>query len=75
MANILTTPKEVISALDGYEAVATMVGLGYTAVFEWGRDGKRIPPRFFKLMSDELERRGKSASPSVWGMVEPETAS
>lgn len=68
MPNILTTPKEVIAELGGYNAVAALVDLKYTAVFEWGRDGKRIPPKFYKLMTDELQHRGKHASPSVWGM-------
>lgn len=70
MRNILTTPKEVIDELGGYNEVAAMVGLKYTAVFEWGRDGKRIPPKFYKLMTDELHQRGKQAPPSVWGMFE-----
>ncbi|RWL14856.1 MAG: hypothetical protein EOR57_31415 [Mesorhizobium sp.] len=74
MRNILTTPKEVIDELGGYNEVAAMVGLKYTAVFEWGRDGKRIPPKFYKLMTDELRQRGKQAPPSVWGMVEESAA-
>lgn len=68
MQDILTTPKEVIDELGGYNAVAALVGLKYTAVFEWGRDGKRIPPKFYKLMTDELQQRGKRAPASVWGM-------
>lgn len=74
MRKILTTPKEVIDELGGYNEVAAMVGLKYTAVFEWGRDGKRIPPKFYKLMIDELAKRRKQAPPSVWGMVEDTAA-
>jgi hypothetical protein len=68
MSNILTNPKEVIEALGGYNEVAAMVGVGYTAVFEWPRSThNRIPPKFYKILSDELTARGKEALPSVWG--------
>ncbi|CAN7496546.1 Cro/CI family transcriptional regulator [Phyllobacterium sp. LjRoot231] len=68
MSNILTNPKEVIDELGGYNAVAAMVGVGYTAVFEWPRSThNRIPPKFYKILSDELRSRGKEALPSVWG--------
>jgi len=71
MNNILTTPKEVIDALGGYSEVAAIVGVGYNAVFEWPRgESKRIPPKFYKVISDELSKRGKEALPSVWGFEE-----
>lgn len=71
MSNVLTTPKEVIEALGGYGEVAALVGIGYTAVFEWPRSANnRIPPKFYKVLSDELSARGKAALPSVWGFEE-----
>lgn len=69
MSEILSTPKAVIDALGGFEAAAALSGVKYNAVFEWHR-ANRIPAKLYVLHKTELEKRGKSATPSVWGMVE-----
>lgn len=67
MSSNLTTAQDVINELGGYGEVAALVGLKYNAVFEWKR-ANRIPSRLYLLMNGELEKRGKSASPAIWGM-------
>ena len=74
MERPLATALDVIDAFGGVPALAAFAGVDYRAAFNWKATGK-FPSRFYVLMSDELERRGLSASPALWSMVEsPERA-
>jgi hypothetical protein len=66
MAQPLSTVDEVIEALGGLTAAAKLVGRSPQAAWNW-RDRKIFPPDCFVLMSAELTRLGKSASPELWG--------
>jgi hypothetical protein len=69
----LQTASEVIDACGGPKAVATLTNSSIQAVCNWRGTG-RLAPRTFLVLSAELERRGVSANPSLWGMQQPETA-
>jgi hypothetical protein len=64
----LETTTEVIEALGGTSAVAELTGSTYAAAFNW-RGFERFPAKTFIVMSDALAAKGKSASPSLWGMI------
>ena len=42
-------------------------------VWNWRASG-RLPPNTFFILTSELEKRGLSAPPAIWGMVQPERA-
>lgn len=65
MANHLATAKEVIETLGGYPAVQKLTGENYQTVWNWGWRNK-LPPRFFQLMTTELDRLGASAPAGLW---------
>jgi len=67
-----TTP--IIDKLGGIAAVANLTGSRYSAVASWKYAGK-FPARTYLLLAPEIERHGLEASPSLWGMPEPERAS
>lgn len=58
---------DVIDALGGYDDVARMVGVGYTAVVNW-KSANRFPSDTYVLMQDELKLRGRAAPAHLWGM-------
>jgi hypothetical protein len=68
--NTLRTPSEVIDAIGGTSAVASLTGRGMSAVSNWRRSG-RIPPELFLVVSRSLFERGVAADPSVFGMGAP----
>jgi hypothetical protein len=72
----LTTTREVMAALGGIKAVASLTGRKYSAVSMWtvGSD-PQFPSNSFVVMNAALAAIGKSAPPSLWGMKIPETAS
>lgn len=73
-ARALKTAGEVIDALGGTQATANLTGRKAQHVTNWRASG-RLPASTFLVLSKELEERGKSAPPSVWGIAEPEKAS
>lgn len=70
----LSTTVDVIEELGGTSAVASLTGRTYNAAFNW-RSFSRFPSNTYIVMSRELQRRGKQAPASLWGMVEPEKVS
>lgn len=67
----LTTTKQVIDALGGFHAVAELTGSNPKAAENWKRFDT-FPSKHFLVMSAALERQGKSAPASLWGMTETE---
>lgn len=69
----LTTTREVMAALGGIKAVASLTGRKYSAVSMWvvGAD-PQFPSNSFVVMNAALAAIGKSAPPSLWGMKIPE---
>ena len=69
MSDILTTSTAVIDALGGLSGTVHVTGAKYSTVSMWVTN-KRIPARFYLIVTDELTRRGKRVSPSVFGIEE-----
>ena len=69
MTNELHTATEVIDALGGLNAVASMFNVGYTAAHNWKASGQ-FPARKYAAMAAALRERGHTAPASLWGMVE-----
>jgi hypothetical protein len=63
----LGSTSDVIAALGGTAAVARLTGNRMTTVSNWS-SRRRFPARTFVVVSTELEKRGLSASPALWGM-------
>lgn len=73
MADFLTSPKAVIEALGGFAAAAEITGSKYNTVWMWGKNN-RIPAEHVLVVGAALEKAGKRAAPSVFGINEPEEA-
>jgi hypothetical protein len=69
----LRTAGDVIDALGGTAATARLTGRKDQHVSNWRAAGK-LPAKTFLSLSGELETRGLNASPSLWGIKEPERA-
>lgn len=74
MTDFLTSPKAVIDALGGFNAAAEITGAKYSTVWMWGKNN-RIPAEQVLVIGQALEKVGKRAAPSVFGINEPEVAS
>jgi hypothetical protein len=68
----LTSTAAVVDALGGIQAVAYLTGSNYKAAANW-KSFATFPAKTFLVMTDALERIGKSAPASLWGMTEPST--
>jgi hypothetical protein len=66
---ILTSTTEVIEALGGLEAVATLTGSKYGAVWNW-QNFVKFPAKTYVVMTDALAAKGLRAPASLWGMIE-----
>jgi hypothetical protein len=73
MPKELQTAGDVIDALGGTAATARIVGKKDQHVSNWRASG-RLPAYTFLILQPELESRGKSAPPGLWGIREPEQA-
>jgi hypothetical protein len=72
MRGTLETAEDVIEALGGVPATARLTGRKDGRVVSNWKVRKRLPADTFLIVSDELKRLGKNASPSVWGITAPE---
>ena len=72
MDSELTTATQVIKALGGPAKVAKLVGRGRRSqhVWNWGETGK-LPSNTFLVLSQALERIGKTAPLELWDMTAP----
>ena len=68
MAELLQNAGAVIDALGGTGATARLIGRTDQAVSNWRRTG-RLPPDPFLVITAELKKHEKDATPSIWGMV------
>lgn len=67
----LNTVDAVLDSLGGNAAVMTITGVRKPqAVSNW-RARKRIPSRYFTVMTEALVARQLSASSRLWGMTSP----
>lgn len=73
MARELQTAGDVIDALGGTAATARLTGRKDQHVSNWRRAG-RLPPKTFLVLKTELKTRDLRASPSLWGIDDPERA-
>lgn len=69
MLEIVETVEQVVTALGGPAKAATAANVGPSAVSNWMARG-RIPSSRFFVVTEALKRKGKKASPSVFGFVE-----
>jgi len=67
---MLKTVDDVIEALGGTGAAATLVGIGAPAVSMWRAAGK-IPSDNYLVICQALKTRKKRVDPSVFGFREP----
>lgn len=67
---MLSTVGEIIDALGGTAAVATLCGVGETAVSNW-RSRREIPADKFMIFTAALGAAGKTVNPSVFGFEAP----
>ena len=66
----LRTTLQVIEALGGYHAVATLTGRTPNAAENWKRH-LAFPADTYLVMTDALSDKGFSAPPSLWKMRQP----
>jgi len=64
----LVTTEQVITALGGNRPVARLTSAKHNAVSNW-RKCKTFPARTYLALTAALHARGKSAPPSLWGML------
>jgi len=69
----LRTADEVIDALGGTAATARFTGRKDQHVSNWRAAG-RLPADTYLIVTKELKRLRKKASPSLWGIKAPEAA-
>lgn len=60
----LRTPSDVIAALGGHDAVASLTGVGETAVYNWRH--RLFPAWTYPFISAALADRSLSADPACW---------
>jgi hypothetical protein len=67
----LETFDDVVAVLGGIGAVGRICeGQNSAAVCNWKRRRSRFPTKYYIVMKDELDARGASAPPRLWGFVE-----
>jgi hypothetical protein len=66
----LSTASDVIDECGGTGATADLTQRPIQSVSNW-RAANKLPAATFIVITAELKRRGKTAPPSLWGMVEP----
>lgn len=62
----LTNARDIIAAMGGNQAVATLTGRTMQSVSNWKSDG--LPSKTFLIMTEVLAKRGYRASPKLWGI-------
>ncbi len=68
---MLRNTAEVIDALGGNQAVGAITDATPQAVSNW-RSFKSFPAKTYVVLQTALSRLGKSAPPSLWGMIDPD---
>ena len=68
MVEQVNTPSEIIDALGGNSKLAPLVGLKPNAIGNWRVKG--IPARYYLRLSELLSKRGLTAPPKVFGMLD-----
>ncbi len=71
MSKALSSTSEVIDALGGTTATRLITGRSGSTASNW-RARKRFPPDTFLVLKAELQARGYTAPPALWGIVEPQ---
>jgi hypothetical protein len=66
MAKQVKSVEHVIELLGGIKPVASLVGVGETAVYNWLVRG--LPPETYVVLIRALEGKGYTAPPSLWQM-------
>lgn len=69
---MLRTIDAVIDALGGANKVASLCGVGFTAVSNWKSRG-RIPAEKFMIFSAALDHLGLRADPALFGFETAES--
>lgn len=63
----LSSTEEVIAALGGKQAVMTLTGRSWSAVWNW-ENRKSFPANTYAVLKPALESTGATAPDSLWGM-------
>jgi hypothetical protein len=64
----LTSFNEVVNALGGVKAVATMTRSSRTSVYNWRQAGQ-FPARHYRIMREALSKRGYTAGLRLWAFT------
>jgi hypothetical protein len=67
---MLNSVDDVIEALGGTSATASLAGVGTSAVSMWSKR-REFPAEYFVLFRDALAALGKEVDPSVFRFKEP----
>jgi hypothetical protein len=67
----IKSPRDVIEALGGVEAVAELTGANLATVYKWHQPGTQtLPAKTYVIMISALLVQGDGAVPRLWGMIE-----
>jgi hypothetical protein len=66
MARQVKTIEDVIDRLGGIKEVASLTGVGITAVYAWPTRG--FPPETYVVLTRALEGKGYTAPATLWQM-------
>ena len=70
----LTSFNEVVNALGGVKAVATMTRSSRTSIYNWKQAGQ-FPARHYRIMREALFEHGCLADLRLWAFTPAEKAS
>lgn len=71
MGQSLETVAAIVEELGGPTATGKIVGRSAQSAWNW-RAANKLPADTFLVLQAELRERGKTAPPSLWGIVEPQ---
>jgi len=64
----LNNSRDVVTALGGVDAVASLTGRHYKSVSRWQAAKEAFPPTLYVAMQTALVEIGFTADPGLWGM-------
>jgi hypothetical protein len=67
----LNNSRDVVAALGGVDAVASLTGRHYKSVSRWQAAKEAFPPTLYVAMQSALVEIGFRGDPAMWGMEEP----
>jgi hypothetical protein len=66
----LSTTREVINTLGGYQPVADLCQVSLDVAWKWAA-ASHFPPKTYVALKSALRERGSDAPDTLWRMVQP----